>query len=91
MQFEWDEAKSEKSRRERGLGFDSVTVVFEGPTLEWCDIRQEWGEARVVAVGLVDGIVLAVVYTDRADVRRILSARRARRKERELWQWSVKP
>jgi uncharacterized DUF497 family protein len=91
MQFEWDDRKSEKNLRERGFGFDFAALLFEGPTVEWCDVREPWGEARVVAIGVADGIALAVVYTDRGPVRRILSARRARRKERELWRWSVKP
>jgi len=39
-----------------------------------------------VAFGLVEEEVLVVVYTDRGDVRRIISARRANRKERKLWQ-----
>ena len=86
MLFEWDEAKSETNRQERGFGFDLAALVFDGPVVEWCDVRQPWGEARVVAIGAVEERVLAVVYTDRDGVRRIISARRARKKERELWQ-----
>ncbi len=91
MDFEWDEAKSEKNRQERGFGFDLAALIFEGPIIEWCDVREAWGEARVVTVGSVEGAILAVIYTDRGDVRRIISARRARKKEVELWQWSVNP
>ena len=87
MQFEWDRAKSDRNVQERGFGFDFGALIFDGPFVEWCDIRAVWGESRVVAVGAVDGLVLAVVYTDRGDVRRIFSARRARKKERELWHW----
>lgn len=91
MDFEWDEAKSEKNLRERGFGFDLAALIFEGPVIEWCDIREPWGEARVLAVGAVADAIVAVVYTDRDSVRRIISARRARKKEVELWQWSVSP
>ena len=90
MQFEWDETKSEKSRRERDIGFAFAALIFEGPVLEWCDIREIWGEPRIVAVGAVEGAILAVVYTERGDVRRIFSARPARKKERESWQWFVR-
>ena len=89
MQFEWDEAKSAKNRRERGFGFDAAALTFDGPVIEWCDIREQWGETRIVAIGSVDGHVLAVVYTDRNDTRRIISARRARKVEEELWRWYV--
>lgn len=89
MDFEWDETRSEKNRRERGFGFGVAALVFDGPTVEWCDVRQAWGEARIVAIGLVEGRVRAVIYTERNGVRRILSARRARKKEEEIWRWCV--
>ncbi|MCC7048891.1 MAG: BrnT family toxin [Alphaproteobacteria bacterium] len=91
MLFEWDEAKSERNRSERGFGFDFAALIFEGPVVEWCDLRAAWGEVRVVAVGSVEGNLLAVVYTDRGEVRRIISARKARRKERELWRSLASP
>jgi uncharacterized DUF497 family protein len=88
MGFEWDEAKSE---RERGFGYDAAALIFEAPVIEWCDVREEWNETRIVAVGSTGGGILAVIYTDRGDVRRIISARRARRKECRLWQSLVNP
>ncbi len=91
MDFEWDGAKSEKNRRERGFGFDDAALIFDGPVIEWSDVREAWGEARTVAIGSAEGRILAVIYTDREDVRRIISARPARKKEEELWRWSVNP
>jgi uncharacterized DUF497 family protein len=89
MEFEWDQAKSKLNWQERGFGYDAAVLIFDGPVIEWCDVRETWGEVRVVAIGAVDGVMLAVVYTDRGTVRRIISARRARKKECELWQWCV--
>ena len=89
MEFEWDEAKCEKTRQLRGFGFDVASRIFDGPTIEWCDIREGWGEARVLAIGAVEGLVLAVIYTDRGPVRRIITARLARKKEVEQWRWCV--
>ena len=85
LDFEWDEAKSEFTRRARGFGFDLAARVFAGPTLQFRDRRLDYGEARTLAIGAVEGIVLAVVYTDRDGRRRIISARRANRGERRLW------
>ena len=85
MNFDWDSAKSERNRQERGIGFDFATLIFEGGTMEWPDDRRDYGEARLRAVGEVDGIVLHVVFTDRGDKRRIISARVANRKERNQW------
>jgi uncharacterized protein len=91
MQFEWHQAKSERNRGERGLSFQTAALIFQGPVIEWCDIRKDWGEARILAVGAVERHILAVIYTERGPVRRIISARKARKKERELWHWSVSP
>ena len=49
------------------------------------DERRDYAEERFIAIGETEGEVLVVVYTDRGDVRRIISARRANRKERETW------
>lgn len=87
MDFEWDEAKSETNRRVRGFDFRVASLIFESLTVEWCDIRRPWGEVRTVAVGMVEGRVRTVIYTDRDGMRRIISARRARKKEEELWRW----
>lgn len=60
--------------------------IFLGPTLEATDGRHDYGELRIRAIGAVDGEVLLVVFTDRGEIRRIISARRANRKERLKWQ-----
>jgi len=91
MEFEWDEAKSERVRKLRGFGFVEASHVFDGFTLEWSDIREDWGEARVVAIGEIEGLILAVIYTDRGPVRRIITVRLARKKEREAWLSCVRP
>ncbi len=85
MLFDWDLAKDEQTRLDRGFGFDFASLIFEADTLERRDGRVDYGEIRIVAIGEVDGLVLSVVYTDRSDVRRIISARMANRKEREQW------
>jgi uncharacterized DUF497 family protein len=91
MEFEWDEAKSDWTRRERGFGFDTAVEIFAGPVVEWEDRRQDWGEDRVVAVGIVNGRFLTVIYTNRAERRRIISARASRKREKERWLSSARP
>ena len=86
MLFEWDEAKSRRTFNERGFGFEYAARIFLGPTLERQDDRREYGEVRIQAIGQVDADILFVVYTDRRDLRHIISARLANRKERRLWQ-----
>ena len=89
MRFDWDSDKAEQNQRERGFGFDFAALIFEGDTIEWPDDRQDYGEARVRAIGQADGVVLHVVFTDRGDMRRIISARAADRKERRRWHESL--
>lgn len=91
MEFEWDEAKSERTRRERGFDFATATKIFDGPVIGARDTRKDWGEVRMVAVGAVGDEILTVIYTDRGDRRRIISARRPRRKEREAWLSFARP
>jgi uncharacterized DUF497 family protein len=85
MQFEWTEAKHAKTLRERGIGFDDGARIFLGRCVIWQDIRQDYGEERFRAVGEAEGVVLHVVYTLRGTVIRIISVRRANRKEIAAW------
>jgi uncharacterized protein len=85
MIFEWDEAKSFRTRRERGFGFDYAASIFMSLTLEKRDDRRDYGEIRMQEIGRAGDDILLVVYTDRDDKRHIISARLASRKERRLW------
>lgn len=89
MRFTWDPAKSEANLSERGFDFEFATLIFDGPTLERLDDRQDYGESRILAIGIADGIPLTVVYTDRAEgndvIRRIISARVSKRRERKAY------
>jgi uncharacterized DUF497 family protein len=94
MLFEWDEAKSQRALSERGFGFDYAARIFLGPTLEKEDIRRNYGEVQMQAIGQVGRDILFVVYTDRGNTRHLISARLASRKERRSWhsfieQWKV--
>jgi uncharacterized DUF497 family protein len=81
--FEWDPEKSEQNLISRGFDFGYATRIFQGDLLERQDDRRNYGERRMIATGEVDGDLLTVVYTWRAARRRIISARRAHRRERD--------
>jgi hypothetical protein len=85
MMFEWDDEKSSQRVESDGFGFDFAALIFDGPTIEWPDERRNYGEQRVIALGEASGLMLVVVYTDRGEVRRIISARPANKKERARW------
>ena len=85
MKFEWDPTKSDLNLTRRGFDFAFAAVVFAGPVIEAVDTRNNYGEVRIQAIGATGGLMLAVVYTDWDEVRRIISARIANRKERARW------
>ena len=85
MRFTWDEGKSDANLRDRGFDFAFASLIFDGITVEVEDRRHDYGEQRMVAIGEADGIHLTVVYTDRDLVRRIISARRSNRRERQIY------
>jgi uncharacterized DUF497 family protein len=71
---------------QQDYSLDQAAAIFTGPTLEAQDNRRDYGEVRVQAIGRAGDDILSVVYSDRGEVRRIISARLSNRKERKLWQ-----
>jgi uncharacterized DUF497 family protein len=95
VRFEWDAAKSDANLHDRGFDFEFASLIFDAPTFEVEDRRKEYGERRVVAIGIADGVHLTVVYTDRqgADgqvLRRIISAHRSNHRERTRYEEAIK-
>lgn len=84
--FEWDPAKAATNRRLHGVSFEQASKVFTDQNpIEWADAREDYGEDRSVRLGQADGRMLVVVYTEREDRIRIISARRAKRAEHDLY------
>jgi uncharacterized DUF497 family protein len=81
--FEWDERKNERCRRERGFDFHFAIKIFETDVDQVEDKRTDYGETRFIATGQVQDRVLVVVWTPRGRIQRIISARRASKRERE--------
>lgn len=81
MLFEWDESKRQANLAKHHIDFRDAKRVFDGPVLERIDSRH--GEDRIFAIGLMEDIEIVVVYVMRGKRRRIISARRAHRDERQ--------
>lgn len=91
MVFTWDARKNRENVGRHGIAFEDAVRVFEGPTLEKADDRFDYGESRVYAIGVVNGIEVTLIYVDRSgEERRIISAWRAERHEREAYWRSVR-
>lgn len=86
MEFEWDETKNRANIRKHGVSFATAARIFEKPFLTRRDDRRQYGEARYISVGEVDGVAVVVVaHTNRGGRTRLISARPASRKERQAW------
>jgi uncharacterized protein len=82
-EFEWDEAKRLATLAIRGLDFHEAKLVFAKGPLVLESARGE--ELRWIAIGMVEGRYLAVVFTRRGEKIRIITARKARDYEREAY------
>lgn len=85
MKFEWDEEKAAKNLKKHKVSFEDAVYVFQDDNrIEFFDSEHSEQEDRYVAIGMV-GSVLFVVFTERRDVTRIISARKANFIERSYY------
>lgn len=87
MNFEWDEDKNAINRAKHGVDFrDAIQVFYDDMSLVRED-NGDHGEQRLQIIGMAKFGVLFVVYTERVDdVIRIISARKATKAERRLYE-----
>jgi uncharacterized protein len=91
MQFEWNETKNELNRAKHGISFEEATVIWSGFWYAWEDTRRDYGEPRWLAIGqLSQHGAVVVTYTTRGEQIRIISARKANHKEREVYHVHLK-
>lgn len=78
--FEWDQKKNEINVEKHGLSFEDATKIFNDPDrIQY--ISSKGNERRFITVGKVIKFIVAVVYTVRSGMIRIISARQARKNE----------
>ena len=85
MIFEWDEAKRQSNVIKHKIDFADAVSIFDEFVYTTQDLRADYGEDRYISIGLLHGMEIAVIYTPRDGKRRIISARRARVKERKTY------
>jgi uncharacterized DUF497 family protein len=82
MHLEWAEEKRTANLGKHGLDFADAPTVFQSLRLTWLDTRADYGEDRWCSLGMLQGRVVVLVYTERSsDIVRILSLRKATRHE----------
>ena len=86
LDFEWDDDKAAANVRKHGVSFEQAALAFRDLfAVEWLDMREGYGEERIILVGTSQGQILAVVYTEREERIRIISARRATKHEKATY------
>ena len=86
MGFQWDPRKSAANEAKHGISFLQAAQIFRGPILKAADTRRDYGEERFIALGIFNEVVLRVVFTERNDDIRIISAWKASKHDREKYQ-----
>jgi uncharacterized DUF497 family protein len=81
MKIIFDEAKDSASLSKHGLSLSEAKKLEWDDALIWQDVRRDYGEMRMIALGVIGERLYCVVYVDREEVRRIISLRKANNKE----------
>ena len=86
MDFDWDENRRFANLGKHQIDFLDAKEIWDGPIIEFPSGQTHHSEDRYIALGLWDSDVIAVIYTWRRQMRRIISARRARINEKALYE-----
>lgn len=85
--YEWDENKRLENYKKHGIDFIDACQIFDDIHFIIPSSKIKGREQRRVAIGLLKEKEVLVVFTERYDKKRIISARRAKRKERKrFWE-----
>lgn len=86
MKLSYDFVKRQKTLEERGLDFEDAIHVFQSALFEYEDIREDYGEKRMLCYGLLNERMVVVGYVQRGKVRHIFTMRKVHDKEaNKIW------
>lgn len=88
MLFEWDDEKERTNIKKHGIDFETAAKVFADENrLEIYDEVHSETEDRYITIGMIDNVacVVMVVYTERGETVRLISARKATSQERRMY------
>ncbi len=81
MLIEFDPLKNRANQAKHGVSLALASELDWEEALVWIDDRFEYGECRMIALAPRTGVLYYVAFSDRGAVRRIISLRRANRRE----------
>ena len=86
MELEWDEVKRESNLAKHRLDLAVSLELFADYFMERLDIRQDYGEDRWIALGIIRGVIVVLTYTERENILRPISLRKATPMERSIYE-----
>lgn len=91
MNFEWDERKNQSNLAKHGFDFADAFRIFNQPMVVELDEQDDYGEERYIGIGLLDGRIVVVVYTEPdLETVRIISLRKSLSHERRCYEQYLK-
>jgi|ERR1700676_808627 len=88
--FEWDEKKNRQNINKHGFDFVDAEKMFRGVLFVDVDTREDYGEVRWIGIGMIRDRTAVVVFTERtSDTIRIISLRKASRRESEQYEKAI--
>ena len=86
MEFEWDENKNNSNVEKHGISFENAKHAFlDSDMVVKEDVKKDYGETRFIGIGKALENIILLVYTMRKTVIRIISARKANSKEKQVY------
>jgi uncharacterized DUF497 family protein len=85
MIFTWDEIKRQANLQKHGLDFVDAEKVFSSPLVLFEDKRENYGEQRMIGIGLLGFLVVLIVHIESDEEIRIISMRKADSNETDLY------
>ncbi|MEX1034666.1 MAG: BrnT family toxin [Sneathiella sp.] len=89
IEFEWDEAKRDGNLAKHGVDFTKAGKFDFETSFTREDIRDAYGEQRYVSIGLIDGRPYVMVWCYRGSKVRVISLRKANKKERASYESEI--
>lgn len=85
MRFLWDDAKSRSNLEKHGLSFEDAEAVLTGACVTFRDDRFDYGEERLVTLGMLAGRLVVLIHAPFEGGTRIISMRKGNRREQEIY------
>ena len=89
--FTWDEGKRRENLKKHGVDFQDAAEMFTGPMLVRLDAREDYGEDRFLGYGFIQGMLMAIIFTEpEPDTIRVISLRKASKNEQAHFEKEIR-